>query len=133
MSLCLLAFVLNYVLQVPSTWLLVALVGAVMLVGVANPELNLFRRFYLGVLKPRGIVKPRVVQEDATPHRFANGMGGSFLILASLAFLANLAIVGWVLTWMVIALAFLNFAFDYCVGCQIYFQLDRLNLLPNRG
>jgi len=33
----------------------------------------------------------------------------------------------------VIALAFINFAFDFCVGCQMYFQLDRMRLLPRRG
>jgi hypothetical protein len=129
----LLAFVLGYVLQVSQAWLLVPLVGVVMLVGVANPELNVFRQLYLRALRPRSLVKPRVVQEDATPHRFANGMGGSFLIFATIAFLLSLTLLGWILTWMVIALAALNFAFDICVGCQIYFQLDRLNLLPNRG
>jgi hypothetical protein len=33
----------------------------------------------------------------------------------------------------VIVLAFVNFAFDFCVGCQMYFQLDRLHLIPHRS
>ena len=127
------AFALGYVAQLQWAWLLVPLVAVLMLAGVASKDLNFFRFVYLKLLKPAGLVKPRVVQEDPTPHRFANGMGGTFLALASLTFLLGYSPVGWVLSWMVIALAFVNFAFDFCVGCQIYFQLDRLNLLPSRG
>ena len=127
------AFALGYVLQVQYAWLLVPLVGVVMLAGVASKDLNLFRLLYLKVLKPAGIVKPRVSHEDAAPHRFANALGGTFLILSSLSFVLGLSGAGWVLSWIVIALAFINFAFDFCVGCQLYFQLDRFKLLPHRG
>ena len=131
-SVNLLAFLLGFVLQVGWAWLLVPLVGVLMLAGVANQDLNLFRLAYLNVLKPRGLVKPRVVQEDAAPHRFANGLGGSFLLLATLAFLAQATVLGWILAWIVIVLAFVNFAFDFCVGCQVYFQLQRFNLIPRQ-
>src|SRR6266849_5385315 len=80
------AFALGYVLQVQYAWLLVPLGGVVMLAGVASKDLNLFRLLYLKVLKPAGIVKPRVSHEDAAPHRFANALGGTFLILSSLSF-----------------------------------------------
>jgi hypothetical protein len=36
----------------------------------------------------------------------------------------------WSLGWIVIALAFLNFAFDICVGCIVYAQLVRVGLFP---
>ena len=129
----LLAFALGFVLQVKLAWLLVPVVAIVMLLGVISPDANLFRRLYLGVLKPRGLVKPRVVMEDPTPHRFANGVGGAFLTLASLSFALGALTLGWLLAWIVIVLAFVNFAFDYCVGCQVYFQLQRFNLIPSRG
>ena len=128
-----LAFGLGFVLQVGWAWLLVPLVGAIMLAGVANPNLNLFRQFYLRVLKPGGIVKPNVAQEDPTPHQFAQGVGGTFLMASTLSFLLGASGVGWVLSWIVIVLAFVNFAFDFCVGCQMYFQLDRFHLIPRRG
>ena len=67
------AFALGFVLQLKLAWLLVPVVGAIMLAGVVNPNLNLFRQFYLRVLKPAGIVKPNVAQEDAAPHQFAQG------------------------------------------------------------
>jgi hypothetical protein len=133
MSVNILAFALGFVFQVKYAWLLSTLIGLIMLAGLANPRLALFKRFYLGVLKPRGIVKPNVVQEDATPHQFAQGVGGAFLMLATISFLAGAADVGWVLVWIVIVLAFVNFAFDFCVGCQMYFQLDRFHLIPHRS
>jgi hypothetical protein len=126
------AFALGFVLQVRYAWVLSLIVGLIMLGGIASPNLALFKQFYLRVLKPRGIVKPNVVQEDATPHQFAQGVGGSFLLASAVAFLAGAAEVGWVLVWIVIVLAFVNFAFDFCVGCQMYFQLDRFHLIPHR-
>ena len=83
-------------------------------------------------LRVEGLPEPNVVQEDATPHQFAQGVGGSFLLAAAIAFLAGAPEVGWVLVWIVIVLAFVNFAFDFCVGCQMYFQLDRFHLIPHR-
>jgi hypothetical protein len=127
------AFALGFVLQLNYAWLLVPLVGVVMAVGVAIPGLNLFRLVYLRVLKPAGLVKPNIAQEDPTPHRFANGVGAAFLGFSTLAFVLGAAGIGWALSWVVIVLAFINFAFDFCVGCQVYFQLDRMHLLPRRG
>ncbi|MEA2682708.1 MAG: hypothetical protein QOK05_1036 [Chloroflexota bacterium] len=133
MGVNILAFALGFVLQVQLAWVLAPLVGIIMLLGVFNPELGLFRQLYLRVLKPRGIVKPRVIQEDATPHQFAQVVGAVFLLAAGVAFMAGAVALGWVLAWIVIALAFINFAFDFCVGCQMYFQLDRMRLIPRRG
>lgn len=127
------AFALGFVLLLKYAWLLSTLVGLIMLAGLANPSLALFKQFYVRVLKPRGIVKPNVAQEDATPHQFAQGVGGAFLMAATLAFLVGATAAGWVLVWIVIVLAFVNFAFDFCVGCQVYFQLDRFHLIPHRG
>jgi hypothetical protein len=127
------AFALGFVLQLRWAWLLVPLVAVVMILGVLNPGLNLFRQFYLRVLRPAGIVKPNVTQEDPTPHQFAQGVGAAFLTFASISFLLGAAGAGWVLSWIVIVLAFVNFAFDFCVGCQVYFQLDRFHLIPRRG
>jgi hypothetical protein len=133
MGLNLLAFALGFVLQARWAWVLAPLVGVVMLLGVVNPGLGLFRQLYLRVLKPRGLVRPRVIEEDATPHQFAQVVGAVFLLGAGAAFVAGGTLLGWVLVWIVIALAFLNFAFDFCAGCQVYFQLERMRLIQKRG
>ncbi len=104
--------------------------AVMMLAAVASPSLNLPRLLYLRWLKPAGIVRPRVVQEDPAPHRFAQLVGGVFLAAASIFVVTGLLLVAWVLAWIVAALAFLNFAFNICVGCIMYAQLVRIGLLP---
>lgn len=107
---------------------------ALMLLGSAlSPRTSLPRALYVGVLKPRGLVRPRVRLEDPAPHRFAQLVGGTFLVAASLAALAGHLTTAWTLGWVVIALAVLNFAFDICVGCIVYAQLVRVGLFPVTG
>ena len=113
----------------PIAWALPVL-AVMMLAAVASPSLNVPRLLYLHWLKPAGIVKPRVAQEDPAPHRFAQLLGGVFLAAASVFVITGLLLVAWVLAWIVAALAFLNFAFNICVGCIMYAQLVRAGLLP---
>ncbi|HZS14462.1 MAG TPA: DUF4395 family protein [Candidatus Dormibacteraeota bacterium] len=101
-----------------------------MLHGAAVPSQSLPRVLYLRLLKPRGLVRPRVAVEDPAPHRFAQLVGGVFLAAGSLLALAGAYAAAWTLGWVVVALAFLNFAFDVCVGCIMYAQLVRVGLLP---
>jgi len=107
---------------------LIPLLAVVLLVGTFAPQLALFKQFYFKVLKPRGIVKPRPVQDRPEPHNFAQGLGGVFLAVAS-AFLLPVPVVGLALALLVAVLAFVNLAFGYCLGCQIYFQLGKRGLI----
>ncbi|MCC6805526.1 MAG: DUF4395 family protein, partial [Anaerolineae bacterium] len=38
------------------------------------------------------------------------------------------AALAWVLVWIVIALANLNFWVNFCAGCWVYYQLNRLGI-----
>ena len=105
---------------------LVAFVCAVMAIGTAFPQAALFQRIYRDVLRPAGLLKPDVHQEDATPHRFAQGMGAAVLLIATLALFAGAQSLGWGLAFVVIALAAVNLFFGFCAGCFVYFQLQRL-------
>jgi hypothetical protein len=107
---------------------LIPLLGIVLLLGTFAPRLALFKQFYFQVLKPRGIVKPRPVQDRPEPHNFAQGLGGVFLGVASV-FLIPLPVVGLAIALLVAVLAFVNLAFGYCLGCQIFYQLERRGLL----
>jgi hypothetical protein len=105
---------------------------AIVLLGTFAPQLALFKQFYFKVLKPRGIVKPRPVQDRPEPHNFAQGLGGVFLVVAS-AFLLPVPVIGLALALLVAVLAFVNLAFGYCLGCQIYFQLGKRGLIRATG
>jgi hypothetical protein len=109
-------------------------VFALMLLGGAlPPATSLPRLLYVGFLRPRRLVRTRVKMEDLAPHRFAQLVGGTFLVAASVALVVGHLTTAWTLGWIVIALAFLNFAFDICVGCMVYAQLVRVGLFPVSG
>lgn len=108
-------------------WPLVGLIpvlAIILIVGTIDPQLAAFKQLYFQVLKPRGMVQPRPLVDSPKPHNFAQGMGGAVAALASAALLVWPG-VGLALALLVAVLAFVNFAFDYCVGCQVYYQLGK--------
>jgi hypothetical protein len=109
---------------------LIPLLAIVLLLGTFAPQLALFKQLYFKVLKPRGIVKPRPVQDRPEPHNFAQGLGGVFLAVSSV-FLLPVLWLGMGLALLVAVLAFVNLAFGYCLGCQIYYQLGRRGLIKS--
>ena len=111
---------------------LIPLLAIVLLLGTFAPQLALFKQVYFKVLKPRGIVQPRPVLDRPEPHNFAQGLGGVFLAIASL-FLLPVPVIGLALSLLVAVLAFVNLAFGYCVGCQIFYQLERRGVLRARA
>src|ERR1700694_382047 len=108
--------------------LLIPLLAIVLLLGTFAPQLALFKQIYFKVLQPRGIVQTRPVPDRPEPHNFAQGLGGVFLVVAS-AFLLPVPVIGLALALLVAVLAFVNLAFGYCLGCQIYFQLGKRVLI----
>ena len=117
-SLTILGFILN------QPWL-VAFVAAVLMFGVFNPKWNLFKQIYKRIIKPAGLMKPKVAEGDVAPHQFAQFLGFIFLAAASICLFMGLWTAGWVLVWMVIALAALNLQLGFCMGCFLYFQMKK--------
>jgi len=110
-------------------WLVLG-TGLVLAAGTLDARLALFKQIHQRVLKPAGILGADVHPEDPMPHQFAQAMGAVFLLLAAVALFTGATTLGWVLVWLVAALAFLNLAVQFCAGCFIYYQLDRAGLLP---
>ena len=113
---------------VANAWPLVTFVAAVMLIGTVRPNAALFKAIYVYVLKPLKIARPDVHIDNPEPHLFAQGLGGIVLTLATIAFVASSPVVGWVLAWIVIALAALNLFAGICVGCMMYYWFNRLGV-----
>lgn len=107
-------------------WWIVAAVGLVMLVGTWNSSLAAFKRLYTSVVRPALKIPLNAIQDDPRAHNFAQGVGGVFLAVSTLAFVAGMPILGWALAAMVVALALLNLTTGVCVGCFLYFQLRLL-------
>lgn len=117
--------VLAFVLSAP---LLSGITGAIMLISAAVPSLGLFTRIYHHLLKPAGIVRPRVVRDNPEPHRFAQLLGGLMVTTGTLLVLAGVATAGWALIIVVIGLASLNLFAGWCAGCTLYYWLNRLGV-----
>ena len=87
-----------------------------------------FGFIYSYLLKPRGWMKPDVLDDNPEPHRFAQIVGFSFLLTGAVSLFLGFIGLGWTLVWIVIALASLNAFGGFCVGCAVYYWLARLNV-----
>ncbi|MBB6173899.1 hypothetical protein HNR23_003959 [Nocardiopsis mwathae] len=122
--------VLALVLITGSAWLLAlqALAFAVAVVfGVRNSP---YARLFARVVRPR-IGAPEEL-EDAAPPRFAQGVGLAFALVGLLGYLFVGAWLGITATAFALFAAFLNAAFGFCLGCEMYLLLRRLPL-PGRA
>ena len=121
-----LAFILGAEVGV---WLML-FTALVMALGTLHPRFALFKQVHTRILRPRGWLGADVHAEDPMPHQFAQGMGSVVLMAAVAALFVGADPLGWVLNWIVAALAFVNLAVQFCAGCFVYYQLDRIGLLP---
>jgi len=91
------------------------------LVGLqAQPYGFVFRR----LIRPR--LAPPAELEDAAPPRFAQAVGLGFLAVGLLAALLGITVVTTVAVAFALAAAFLNAAFDFCLGCEVFLLTRRL-------
>ena len=119
-----LAFILNQPVIVLITAILLAL-------SAIAPSISPYRLLYRWVVLPLHLLRPRIVEDDPAPHRFAQGVGAVFLIVASIfLFLTTATAVGWALDLIVFALSAINLTVGFCAGCFVYYHLGRWGLMP---
>mgnify|MGYP005837875505 CR=1 FL=1 len=119
--LLLLAFLLD------APWL-VAFVALAQFLGALALPVAPYRLFYLGVVRRFNLAPPNPQPDHPEPHRFALLVGALFNGVGALAILGGLPVLGWALVWIVIALANLNFWFNFCLGCWMYYRLNRFGV-----
>ncbi|SDQ08903.1 DUF4395 domain-containing protein [Microbacterium sp. cf332] len=108
-------------------FLLVLLAALLFLWGVASPRTAPWGVLFRRVVRPR--LSPPREFEDPRPPRFAQGVG---LVVTSAGLLLHLAGVPWALpisAALAFAAAFLNAAFGFCLGCQMYLLLQRVGVV----
>lgn len=103
--------------------------AVVLAIGTAWPAWGLFRAIYRRVVLPRRWLAPNVLDDDPAPHRFAQGVGATFLALGWIALVAGSSVLGWALVLLVAVLAMVNVLFDFCAGCFVYYQLRRFGII----
>lgn len=124
-ALTIILLIVAFVLNSP---LLVAVVAVAQLLGALAVPFAPYRLAYQYAIKPSGLARPNVVDDNPEPHRFAMLVGAVFNGVAFVALLAGAAVVGWVLVGIVVVLANLNFWLNFCMGCWMYYQFNRLGI-----
>ncbi|MFJ4828520.1 DUF4395 domain-containing protein [Streptomyces sp. NPDC088747] len=120
------AVVLAVVLVTGSVWLLAwqtlaFALGAAGGVG-RSPYGWLFRR----AVRPR--IGPPTRFEAPEPPRFAQAVGLGFAVVGLLGYAVGPQWLGLAATACALAAAFLNAAFGYCLGCEMYLLVRRVTV-----
>jgi len=89
-----------------------------------SPTKTPYAFLYKNLVKPR--LKGEVPTEDVRPPRFAQTVGLGFALVAAIGLALGSTTTFQVAAALALAAAFLNAAFDFCLGCQIYFILVRV-------
>ncbi len=110
--------VLAIALVTQNVWVL-ALQGLVFLIGaVRGPQFTLYGLIFKTFVKPR--LKKEAPTEDVRPPKFAQAVGFIFALVGTIGAFAGADLVFTVAVSMALAAAFLNAAFNYCLGCEMY-------------
>ena len=115
--------VLAVVLITGNGWLLAAQTLVFALAAFGGMGRSPYGWLYRALVRPR--LGPPTELEDAAPPRFAQGVGLGFALVGTLGYLTGAGWLGLVATALALAAAFLNSAFGYCLGCEVYLLLRR--------
>ena len=111
----------------PSRLTVVLLAVQVLLFGtgaVAGVQRTPYSWLFRALIRPR-LGRPRRLEDAAAPQ-FAQAVGFAFAAVALIGFLAGLELLGLVATGLALAAAFLNAAFGFCLGCEVYLLVRRI-------
>ncbi|MQS15304.1 DUF4395 domain-containing protein [Streptomyces kaniharaensis] len=108
---------------------LLALQAAVFaLAAIGGLRVSPYGWLYCTFVRPR--LAPPTETENEDPPRFAQGVGLVFATVGALGFLSEVSWLGLLATAFALAAAFLNAAFGYCLGCEMYLLIRRAQGRP---
>lgn len=115
--------VLAAVLLTGSGWLLLAQAAVFAIGALSGLKYAPYGVLYRALVRPR-LAKPTELEHPAPPT-FAQGVGFFFVAIGVIGYLTDVTVLGIVFTALALAAAFLNAAFDFCVGCEFYLLFRR--------
>ena len=117
--------VLATALVTSSLWV-IAFQAAVFAIGVfRGPQFTPYAVIFKKLIKPR--LKSVATFEDVRPPQFAQAVGLGFALVAVIASVTGAGGVFTVAVGFALAAAFLNAAFNFCLGCQMYLLILRVS------
>ena len=115
--------VLAVALVTQNKWVLVAQ-GLIFLIGaLRGPQFTPYGLIFKNFVKPR--LSKVAPTEDVRPPKFAQAVGFVFAFVGSIGAFAGFDLVFTIATGFALAAAFLNSAFNYCLGCEMYLLIVR--------
>ena len=82
----------------------------------------------------RNLIRPRLTPtdhlEDPRPPRFAQAVGFVFAAVSVVGYLTGAVLLGQIAAGFAVVAAFLNAAFGFCLGCEMYLRGLRLVRRP---
>jgi hypothetical protein len=110
---------------VTGDWLLLAAQALVFAIGAGfGARYTPYALVFKGLVRPR-LGPPRSL-EDAAPPRFAQGVGFVFALVGTVGYGSAVTWLGLIATAMALVAAFLNAAFGFCLGCEMYLLVLRV-------
>lgn len=114
------------VVLVTQWWPLLALQTVVFAIGAfIGLKPAPYSVLYRALVAPR--LGPPTEREDAAPLRFAQAVGFVFALVGTIGFVAGVTPLGIVATAFALFAAFLNGAFNFCLGCEMYLLLKHFS------
>jgi len=115
--------VLATALATNNLWVIVAQAIVFAIGAFKGPQFTPYAFIYKSMVKPR--LKGEVPTEDVRPPQFAQSVGLIFALVAIGGVLSGINVLFTVAVAFALGAAFLNAAFNFCLGCEIYLLLLR--------
>jgi len=118
------AVVLAVVLITGSVWLFAAQAVVFGIGAVFGLRYSPYGYLYRALIRPR--LGPPAELEAEAPPRFAQGVGLVFGIIGVIGYATGVTPLGMAAAAAALAAAFLNAAFGFCLGCEMYVLIKRV-------
>ena len=116
--------VLAIALTTHSVWVIL-FQGVIFAIGaMKGPQFTPYAYLFRTLIRPR--LKSEARGESVRPPQFAQRVGLYFMFIALLGWASAVPLAFTIAVSFALAAAFLNAAFDYCLGCEAYLLLLRL-------
>ena len=115
--------VLAAALATGNVWFIIVQALVFAIGAFKGPQFTPYAFIFKTLVKPR-LKKPGAT-EDVRPPQFAQTVGLLFALTAAAGSFAGLDVVFTIAVAFALAAAFLNAAFNFCLGCEIYLLLLR--------
>jgi hypothetical protein len=115
--------VLATALATNNLWVIVAQTIVFAIGAFKGPQFTPYAFIYKSIVKPR--LKGEAPAEDVRPPQFAQSVGLIFALVAIGGALSGVDAIFTVAVAFALGAAFLNAAFNFCLGCEIYLLLLR--------